>query len=229
MKLRISWSAAWAWSACAIVLLCLLAPLPLGLDATRGLHAAEKNEHAAAAHKPPTPTEVAEHEAEPSGSPIEWNQDLALWSLVTFVIFLFVLKKFAWGPLIAGLDQREARVRHDITSAETARLKAEELLAEHARKMASVQEEVREIFAQARRDAEHAKQEIVNEAQTEAEAAKKRALNEIGRARDAALNDLFDVMAAQVAHATEHVLGHSITGADQDRLIQEALAQFPGR
>ncbi len=76
-------------------------------------------------------------------------------------------------------------------------------------------------------DAEHAKQEIVSEAQKEAENAKQRALHEIGRARDAALKDLFDVMASEVAHATEHVLGRSVTGADQDRLIDEALAQFP--
>jgi F-type H+-transporting ATPase subunit b len=166
---------------------------------------------------------------EESGVPLGFKSDLALWSGVTFVIFVALLGRFAWRPLIAALDKREARIRDDIAAAEAAREKAEQMLAEHAKTLASVQDEVRGILAEGRRDAELAKQAIIGEAHKEAEAAKERALHEIGRARDAALKDLFDVMASQVAEATEHVLGHSVTGADQDRLIDEALAQFPRR
>ena len=54
-------------------------------------------------------------------------------------------------------------------------------------------------------------------------------MQEISRARDSALKDLFDVMANEVAQATEHVLGRSVTSSDQDRLIEEALSQFPRR
>ena len=103
------------------------------------------------------------------------------------------------------------------------------MLAEHAKRMAQVHEEVREALAEARRDAEHLKQEIVGLAQKEAQAAKDRAVQEISRARDSALKDLFDVMANEVAQATEHVLGRSVTSSDQDRLIEEALSQFPRR
>jgi len=60
-------------------------------------------------------------------------------------------------------------------------------------------------------------------------AAKDRAVQEISRARDSALKDLFDVMATEVAHATQHVLGRSVNSSDQDRLIEEALTQFPRR
>jgi F-type H+-transporting ATPase subunit b len=162
-----------------------------------------------------------------SGVPMNLKTDLAFWSLVTFVIFIALLGKFAWKPLIAALDKRESRIRDDIGAAENARIKAEQMLAEHARTLAKVQDEVRALLAQGRQDAERAKQEIVTEAQKEAEASKQRALHEIGRARDSALKDLFDGMASQVAHATEHVLGRSLTGGDQDRLIDEALAQFP--
>jgi len=139
----------------------------------------------AAAEAPAHGKEAAET-AEPhqEGVPLQFKADLAMWSGITFVIFIFLLGRFAWKPLIA-------------------------------------------LLAEGRRDAERAKQEIVTEAQKEAEAAKQRAVHEIGRARDAALKDLFDVMATEVAHATEHVLGRSLTGADQDRLIDEALAQFP--
>jgi F-type H+-transporting ATPase subunit b len=155
-----------------------------------------------------------------------WQTDLALWSLVVFVLFVFVLKKYAWGPLIAGLNKREQQVRQDLADAETARKKAEQMLADHERKLAGVQDEVREIIAEARRDADHTKQDIIATAQKEADASKNRAISEINRAKEAALKELFDTMAAQVADATEYVLGRSVTDQDQNRLINEALSQF---
>jgi len=161
------------------------------------------------------------------GVPLDPKADLAMWSGITFVLFVMLLGRYAWKPLIAALDKREARIHDDIAGAEAARVKAEQMLEQHAQKLAKVQDEVRAMLAEGRRDAEQAKQEIIGTAQKEAESAKQRALHEISRARDAALKDLFDVMASQVAQATEHVLGRSVTGADQDRLIEEALAQFP--
>ncbi len=183
----------------------------------------------AAAESPSHGKAESGESAEPheTGVPMSLKADLAFWSLVTFVIFIALLGKFAWKPLIAALDKRESRMRDDISAAENARIKAEQMLAEHAKTLAKVQDEVRALLAEGRRDAERAKQEIISEAQKEAEASKQRALHEIGRARDTALKDLFDVMSTQVAQATEHVLGRSLSGGDQDRLIDEALAQFP--
>jgi F-type H+-transporting ATPase subunit b len=185
-------------------------------------------DHQAAAETPGGHAAAGEPgEGHPKGVPLDFKADLAMWSGITFVLFLLLLGRYAWKPLIAALDKREARIHDDIAGAEAARVKAEKMLEEHAQTLAKVQDEVRALLAEGRRDAEHAKQEIIGMAQKEAESAKQRALHEIGRARDAALKDLFDVMASQVAQATEHVLGRSVTGADQDRLIEEALAQFP--
>ena len=178
-----------------------------------------------AAVAPEVLAEAAAGEDHAEGVPLAFKTNLALWSVVVFVIFVLLLKKFAWGPLAEGLDKREALIRKDIDDAETARVKAEQMLGEHAEKLDKVYDEVREILAEARRDAEHTKNEIIAEAQHEAEATKQRAIDEIERSRDQALKELFDHMAGQVANATEHVLGRSLTDADQDRLIDEALAQ----
>jgi F-type H+-transporting ATPase subunit b len=155
--------------------------------------------------------------------------DLAVWSLITFVVFLFVLKKFAWGPLIEGLDKRESSVLDNIAGAEAARIKAEKMLAEHAAKLEKVQDEVREIIAEARRDAEHTKNEILAVAQKEAEATRVRAVQDIERARDQALDDLFYHMGRCVSQAAETVIGRALTGADNERLIEEALNGFAQR
>ena len=193
----------------------LLAVRPaVSVEETKAAAAADASDHSSGAD--------GSHE---TGAPLGWKQDLALFSLIVFLVFLLVLKKFAWGPLIAGLDQREAGIRAHFEGAEEARRKAEELLAEHDARLEGVQDEVREIIAEARRDAEHTRSEIVAAAQHEAEATRDRAVAEIERARDQALKDLFDQVAHQVATATEHVLERSLQESDQQRLIEEALAQ----
>jgi F-type H+-transporting ATPase subunit b len=185
--------------------------------------AAEK--HAEAGNQDPLSGEQPAH----AEGPITFESDLAVWSLITFVVFLFVLKKFAWGPLIEGLDKREVGVLENIAAAEAARIKAEKMLAEHAAKLEKVQDEVREIIAEARRDAEHTKNDIMATAQKEAEATRVRAVQDIERARDQALDELFDHMGRSVRKATETVIGRSLTGADNDRLIEEALSGFARR
>jgi F-type H+-transporting ATPase subunit b len=164
-----------------------------------------------------------------ASNPLAWQADLSLWSAIVFLLFLLLLTRFAWKPLAAGLDARERRIRQDIEAAEQARVRAEAMLAEHSAKLDRVQDEVKAILAEARRDAEVARQNIISAAQAEADATKNRAIAEINRARDQALKELFDTMANGVAEATEHVLGRGLSEADQRRLIDEALEHFAQR
>ena len=160
------------------------------------------------------------------GLPMSWRQDLVLFSLITFAVYLAILRAGAWGPLQAGLNERERGIKQKIADAEASRLKSESLLKEHEQKLAKVQDEVRDILAEARRDAEHTKQEIVTLAQNESEAMKHRAILEIERSRDQALTELFDFVSTNVVNATEQVIGKSLTSADHDRIVKEALSQL---
>ena len=159
-------------------------------------------------------------------SPAALSKDLAFWTLIVFAGLLVLLKKFAWGPITEALDQREASIRQNIADAEASRLKAERMLAEHEEKLAAVQEEVREIIAEAKRDAESTRQSILDDARKDAEATRERAVQDIEQARDVALKELFDAAAERVADATEQVLGRSLNSGDQQRLIDDALSQF---
>lgn len=167
----------------------------------------------------------ADGHGEAATVPTDPKADLALWTLVTFMVFLFVLKKLAWTPMIEGLDKREANLRQQAAETQHALDKAQSLLSDHEAKLSGAQDEVREIIAEARRDAERTGQDIVSAAQSEAEANRQRAVEDINRARDVALNELFDAMSGHVAGATEHVLGRALNDADQDRLIGDALRQ----
>ncbi len=159
-----------------------------------------------------------------TGVPINFKGDLALFSLVTFVLFLFVLKKFAWGPLIQGLDNREASIRRAIAEADENRRKSEAMLADYDQKLKAAEQTVQAMVNEAKRDAERTSQDLISAAQREVGAIRERAREDINLARDAALDELFTAMNNQVLLATEHVLGRALSDEDQDRLVQEAMS-----
>lgn len=159
-----------------------------------------------------------------TGIPMSFQKDLALWSLVTFLCFLFVMKKFAWAPMIAGLDARESGIKRAIAEAEEGRRKSQALLAEYDQKLKAAERTVQEMVAEAKRDAERTGQDLIAAAQKEVNALRDRAKDDIRQARDSALSEVFATMNSQVLLATEHVLGRSLNDGDQDRLVSEALA-----
>jgi F-type H+-transporting ATPase subunit b len=197
-----------------ILLICIFAGC-LCADAVRAAEA-EHDEEA----------QASSHEAEKPQVPLEFQGDLALWSAVTFLVFLFVLKQLAWKPLINGMNAREAKIRQEIADAEANRAKSETLFREYEAKLAKAQEEVKGILAEARRDADTAKKDILATAEKESQTMRQRAVSDIERARDQALKELFEVVSQNVMQATERVVGRSLTGADQDRLVKEALASL---
>lgn len=170
----------------------------------------------------------AAEDAAHTGAPLNWQKDLAIWSLIVFVIFILVLKKFAWGPLIQALDERELRVVSAIDQAESKQKESEELVKEHTRKIAAAQDEIQAMMVEARSDADRIKQDVLEQARQEAEKIKTHTLDEIERARELALKDLFDQMNGRVIDATEQVLGRALNESDRERLIEEALSQISG-
>lgn len=161
-----------------------------------------------------------------AGPPLNFTADLALWSLIVFVMLLFVLKKVAWGPIIDGLDKRESGIRAAIAEAQENQRKSEALMAEYEAKLRDAEQTVAEMVAEAKRDAERTAQDIVSKAQADVDSMRERATEEIGRAKDTALAEVFDSVNSRIALATEHVLGRAISGEDQERLVEEALAEI---
>lgn len=166
------------------------------------------------------------HGGHDTSVPLSWKSDLALFSLITFLLFVFVLGKFAWGPMIQGLDKRELGIQKAISDAEENRRKSEAMLADYQKKLKEAEQTVQAMVAEARRDAERTSQDLVASAQKEVSLIRDRAKDEIRQAKDTALADVFTQINHQVVVATEHVLGRALQDADQDRLIGEALAEI---
>ena len=152
--------------------------------------------------------------------------DLAFWSLVTFVGFVWVIRKLGWKGFVDGLNDRERLENEAIADAEGKNRDAQQHLSDRKGELEAIDETTREFIEEAHRDADRTRTDIVAAATTEAETLKRRALREIERTRDQSLKELFDTMAQRVVERTEQRLQETLTDADQERLMDESLAQF---
>jgi F-type H+-transporting ATPase subunit b len=200
--------------ACASLMLVLLSA-----GAVRGAdpHAAGEG----GAHHAHIGEDVSAHVKDPAHVQL----DLGIFTLIVFLLLFAGLRAAAWPKISTALTAREEGIRRAIADAEKARIDSAEMLRQHQAKLDAVQEEVKAILAEARRDAEHTKNDIIASANTEATNIKNRAVADINLARDQALQELFSKMADQVAAATTQVVGRTVTGDDQNRFIREALNQ----
>jgi F-type H+-transporting ATPase subunit b len=168
----------------------------------------------------------AEHGAEGGHAYSGLASDLPFWGIIAFIGFILALKKLGWGSFTSGLAGREAEEQRLIDEAEGLRRQAAEQLTVHRGKMEALDEQVREVFAEAERDAEYTRRDIRSVADREAASARARADLEISRVKDQTLNELFESFSQRVIDATQQKLRGSLKPTEQDKLIDEALAEF---
>jgi F-type H+-transporting ATPase subunit b len=180
--------------------------------------AVEKSAHAGDAHG-----------ADTKGSfPPKPNEALitAITTLVIFGLLVVVLGKVAWGPIASGLQAREDKIRKDIADAEAARDRAEATLKEYSVKLASAQEQIRQMIGQAQKDAEGVAAGIKVKAQQEAEEIKERATKEIDASKNAALAEIHEHTATLATSVAEKILRRNINDGDHRALVQSSLEQL---
>jgi F-type H+-transporting ATPase subunit b len=148
---------------------------------------------------------------------------LMIWTLIAFLITLFVLKKYAFGPIQKTIDERRERIRRSIEEAEDARDEARKLLEEHRALLGEARGQAEEILAEARRVAESQRQRV----KEETEADRHRRLEETKRQIEAetqrALGLIRDEVAELTLIATQKVTGKVLEDEDHRRLIDDAI------
>ncbi|MGQ9504062.1 MAG: F0F1 ATP synthase subunit B [Thermogutta sp.] len=159
-------------------------------------------------------------------NPLELKTDLALWTAVVFVGVLVVLRVFAWKPLADALDQRENHIRQEIQSAEEARAEAKQLLAEYQQKMAAVENEVRTIMEQARKDAQQVAEEMITKAREAADAEYQKKMAEIEHAADRAVKELMQRSATLAVELAGKMISARLDPDTHQRMIEQALGSI---
>jgi F-type H+-transporting ATPase subunit b len=152
--------------------------------------------------------------------------DLALWSIVIFVILLLVLKRYAWGPMLEGLHQREENIRAAAEQAEHARAETERVTAEFKAKMDQAYAEIPRMMDQARKDAQHLAEEMRAKAQADIQGDRQRLRREIELALEQALQEIYQQAAQLATQMSAKVIRKSLTPEDHRRLIDEAMLEL---
>jgi F-type H+-transporting ATPase subunit b len=148
---------------------------------------------------------------------------LMIWTIVCFLLTLFVLKRYAFGPIQNMLEERRERIQRSIEEAEHARTEARKLLEEHRALIGQARSQAEEILAEARKVAEAQRQRV----REETEADRQRRLEETRRQIEAETQRALEQIRAEVAEltliATAKVTGKVLDDADHRRLIEDAI------
>jgi F-type H+-transporting ATPase subunit b len=151
---------------------------------------------------------------------------LMIWTLITFGIAVFILWKYAFGPVQKIIDDRRAGIQQSMDVAEETRAEALRLLEEYKETLSKVRGEAEEILSRSHTTGEHAKAELMAEARKQSDRLLAEAHEQIQRDTRAALREIKGQIAELTALATEKVTSRSLSEADQVRLIDEALAEL---
>lgn len=158
--------------------------------------------------------------------PLQLSIDTLVYSLVIFVILLIVLHKFAWKPIMGGLELREKGIADDIENARLANENAQAQLAAYEQQIAGAADEAAALIAEAKHDALGAKEKIMADAAAEAQRTRDRALADIEAAKSAAVRDLAESSVDSAVSLAGSIVGRSLNRADHSSLIEQSIKQF---
>jgi F-type H+-transporting ATPase subunit b len=151
---------------------------------------------------------------------------LFVWAVVTFLVLLVLLYKYAFGPLMKLQKARQDQIHQSILDAENLRDEASQLLTDYKKQLAQARGEADSIVERARKAGEANKAEILEEARVQAEAQLARARQQIERDTNQALQKIREEAADLAVTATAKVARSSLSEADQLRLIKEAINEI---
>lgn len=158
---------------------------------------------------------------------LDINPGLIVWTIITFVILLFILSKTAWKPLVDALQAREQSIRDALLKAEEAKKESERMLAENNRALAGANEETARILKEGRELAEQMKTEIVAKAHESAKAMITHAKEDIQREKETALVQLKNEVADLAINAAEKILEETLDDSKQKKLVDKVLQKLP--
>jgi len=161
-------------------------------------------------------------------SPFAGDVGNALWTIAIFLLVVFVLGRFAWRPILSGLQSRESFIRQSIEEARRDRAEAEERLKQYIDKLNHARSEATAIVDEARRDADVVKQRIEQEASAEAARIVERARREIQLATEGAVKEIYALTAKLSTQVASKILEREITPQDHERLIRESIDRLTG-
>lgn len=150
---------------------------------------------------------------------------LIVWTVLAFLVVLFILKKFAWGPILKGLNDREANIAGSIATAEKVKLEMSQLKSENEALLVAAREE-RAVML---KEAKEIKDKMINDAKDEAKAQAAKIITDaqasINNQKMAALTDIKNQVGKMVIEVSEKILRRELADKGQQETYIKQLAE----
>ena len=151
---------------------------------------------------------------------------LMIWTLVVFLISMYILSKVAFPRIAEALDKRQQAIEESIETSDRLRREADQLLEEYRERLSAARGQADDIVARARKTAEAHENEVLAEAKGKREEMMEQTRRDIEAETRRAIQEIRKEVADLTVAATEKVTRKSLTGEDQKRLVEEALAEL---
>ena len=149
-----------------------------------------------------------------------------LWTIVTFLIVLFILKVKAWKPLMDALETREKNIKEALLSAENARKEAEKVSSDYEASIKKAQAESQKIISASKETANKIKQGIEKDASIKAESMLNDAKTQINAEKDKAINDIKNIAVDLSIQVASKVIEKNLDDDDNRKLIKDAIKEI---
>ncbi|WP_066296778.1 F0F1 ATP synthase subunit B [Bacillus sp. FJAT-29937] len=156
---------------------------------------------------------------------VAFNGGDILFQLVMFIVLMALLKKFAWGPLMGIMKQREEHVAGEIEAAEQSRQEAKKLLEEQRSLLKQAREEAQGLIESAKKQGDIQREEIITAARSESERIKESAKLEIDQQKEKAVAAIREQVASLSVLIASKVIEKELSTEDQDKLINEYIQE----
>tara|TARA_Y100000588_G_scaffold269047_1_gene284336 strand:- start:2058 stop:2561 length:504 start_codon:yes stop_codon:yes gene_type:complete len=157
---------------------------------------------------------------------VQPDPGLFFWTILTFLTLVFLLKKFAWGPLLKALEERQETIRTALDDAEQAKQELTRLQNESAQIIAEARAEAQSIVTKSRAEAERVREDLKEKAKNEADAILKNAERQIHLETDRAVQQIRQEVVELSLNVASKLIRKNLTQEDNDALIQESLSQI---
>ncbi len=151
---------------------------------------------------------------------------LVIWTILSFLILVTLLRVFAWGPLLASIDAREKGLRDERERAEKAREESEKIQQDLEKRMAGAAEEAKGLVSQATKDAEALRQKLKGQAEEEAQALIEKARVQLNDEKDKLVGELRQEVVSLSVSAAERLMKKSVDEKVQKSVLDDFFSQL---
>ncbi|MEE2765207.1 MAG: F0F1 ATP synthase subunit B [Candidatus Neomarinimicrobiota bacterium] len=159
---------------------------------------------------------------------VQLDPGLFIWTILTFLVLLFLLAKFAWKPLLAALEERENKIKNSLEDAEKATAELERINVKSEEIIAKARSEAQSIRVEAKAATERIKADLMAKAEEDSKKIRDEAEKHIHVEKDKAINEIRQEVVDLSLAVAEKVIKKNLSKEDNQGLIEDSLKNLEG-